>query len=114
MAKKEEARNIGVDVKAPTERCSDRNCPFHGTLPVRGQIITGIVSSAKMQGSVLVKREHMHYVQKYERYEKRRSSVKAHNPSCINATEGNIVRIKETRPISKTKKFTVIEIIDKK
>ena len=47
--KKEEARNIGINVKAPTESCKDKNCPFHGTLPVRGQIITGLVSSSKMQ-----------------------------------------------------------------
>ena len=48
MAEENKAKNIGINVKAPKESCNDKNCPFHGTLPVRGQVITGIVSSVKM------------------------------------------------------------------
>ena len=109
LAKKEEARNIGVNVKLPTESCSDENCPFHGTLPIRGQIITGVVSSAKMQDSILVKKEHMHYVPKYERYEKRTSKYAAHCPPCIKVKVGDNVKIAECRPISKTISFVTIE-----
>ncbi len=69
--KKSKSRNIGLNVKSPAENCMDTNCPFHGTLPVRGQVITGVVSSTKMQNSVIVKKEYMKYIQKYERYEKR-------------------------------------------
>ena len=65
--KKQEAKNIGVNVKAPEESCNDKNCPFHGTLPVRGQVITGIALSSKMQDTILVKKEYMSYVPKYER-----------------------------------------------
>jgi small subunit ribosomal protein S17 len=107
--KKGKARNIGLNVKAPDENCSDRDCPFHGTLPVRGQVITGIVSSVKMQDTVLVKKEYMHYVQKYERYEKRTSTYPAHCPPCIKAKIGNKVRIAECRPLSKTISFVTIE-----
>jgi small subunit ribosomal protein S17 len=109
LAKKEEARNIGANVKPPTESCSDKNCPFHGTLPIRGQIITGVVSSAKMQDSILVKKEHMHYVPKYERYEKRTSKYAAHCPPCIKVKVGDNVKIAECRPISKTISFVTIE-----
>ena len=109
MAKKEEARNIGVNVKAPAESCSDKNCPFHGTLPVRGQIITGVVSSAKMQDSILVKREYMRLVPKYERYDKRTSKYAAHCPPCIKVKVGDKVRIAECRPLSKTISFVTIE-----
>ena len=107
--KKGKARNIGLNVKAPEESCSDRDCPFHGTLPVRGQVITGIVSSFKMQDTVLVKKEYMHYVPKYERYEKRTSTYPAHCPPCIKAKIGNKVRIAECRPLSKTISFVTIE-----
>ena len=86
--KKEEARNIGLNVKAPADKCSDKNCPFHGTLPVRGQVITGIVSSVKMQDTILVKKEYMSYVPKYERYEKRTSTYSAHCPPCIKTKAG--------------------------
>ena len=109
--KKEEARNIGVNVKNPVESCSDKNCPFHGTLPIRGQIITGIVSATKMQDSILVKRQYMHYVPKYERYEKRTSTFAAHCPPCIKTKVGDKVRIAECRPLSKTISFVTIEKI---
>ena len=109
VEKKEEARNIGVNVKHPAESCKDKNCPFHGTLPIRGQIISGVVSSTKMQDSILVKREFMHYVPKYERYEKRTSTFSAHCPPCIKTKVGDRVRIAECRPLSKTVSFVTIE-----
>lgn len=109
--KKVETRNIGLNVQAPTESCNDKLCPFHGTLPVRGQIITGVVSSVKMKNSILVKKEYMNYVPKYERYEKRTSKFAAHCPPCINVKIGDRVRIAECRPLSKTISFVTIEKI---
>jgi small subunit ribosomal protein S17 len=106
---KSKARNIGVNVKAPEESCKDENCPFHGVLPVRGQIITGIVSSDKMKDSILVKREYMNYVPKYERYEKRTSTYAAHCPPCLKIKAGDRVRIAECRPLSKMISFVAIE-----
>ena len=111
VEKKEKARNIGLNVKVPAESCTDKNCPFHGNLPVRGQIITGVVSSVKMQNSVLVKREYTHHIPKYERYEKRTSTYSAHCPPCIKAKVGDRVRIAECRPLSKTISFVTIEKI---
>jgi len=112
MAKeKSKVKNIGINVKPPEEECNDKNCPFHGTLSVRGQIITGEVSSSKMQNSILVKREYRHYVPKYERYEKRTSTYVAHCPPCIKIKPGDRVRIAECRPLSKTISFVTIEKI---
>jgi small subunit ribosomal protein S17 len=107
--KKNQARNIGINVKAPAEQCNDKNCPFHGTLPIRGQVITGVVSSNKMQNSIVVKKEYMHYVTKYERYEKRTSKYPAHCPPCIKVNIGDSVRIAECRPLSKTISFVTVE-----
>lgn len=109
MAEKNKARNIGINIKTPTESCNDKNCPFHGTLSVRGQIITGIVSSAKMKDSILVEREFTRFVPKYERYERRTSKYAAHCPPCIKAKVGDQVRIAECRPLSKTVSFVTIE-----
>ena len=107
--KKLETKNIGLNIKAPSEKCNDKNCPFHGTLPVRGQVIVGVVSSVKMQDSILVKREYIHYVPKYQRYEKRTSAYSAHCPPCIKTKIGDKVRIAECRPLSKTVSFVTIE-----
>ena len=80
----------------------------------RGRKFTGTVVSDKMSRTVTVQWERKKYIPKYERYEKRRTKVKAHNPDTINAKTGDIVIIEETRPISKTKNFIVTQIINKK
>jgi len=51
----------------------------------------------------------MHFVPKYERYEKRTSSYAAHCPPCMEAKVGDKVRIAECRPLSKTISFVTIE-----
>jgi small subunit ribosomal protein S17 len=106
------AKNTGLNVKVPEKECNDVNCPFHGTLPVRGQVITGKVVSDKMQGSVVVMRDYLHYVKKYKRYEKRSSKFHAHHPPCIGVKVGDMVKIAECRPISKTKTFVVVEVLE--
>ena len=61
-------RDIGVDVKTPEgEWDGDENCPFNGSLRVRGQIIEGKVYSSNMSGSIVVEREMTRYMKKYER-----------------------------------------------
>ena len=72
-------RDIGVDVKTPEgEWDGDENCPFNGSLRVRGQIIEGKVYSSNMSGSIVVEREMTRYMKKYERYEKRTRRYPAH------------------------------------
>ena len=105
------AKDIGLNVNAPAQECEDTCCPFHGELAVRGQVFSGTVVSDRNDKTVVVQREHQKYVPKYERYEKRRSSLQAHNPPCINARRNDVVRIAECRPISKTKSFVVVEVL---
>ena len=103
--------NIGFDVAAPEEQCEDTNCPFHGTLSVRGQVIDGTVVSDKTARTVVVQREYLKYIPKYERYEKRKSKLHAHNPDCVGAKTGDRVTVAECRPLSKTKSFVVIQVL---
>ena len=107
--KKKKVRDIGYDVKPPEKECNDPNCPFHGTLPVRGKILEGKVISDKMGKTVIVERNYLHFVPKYERYERRRSRIAVHNPDCMGIKKGDKVKIAECRPLSKTKHFVVIE-----
>jgi small subunit ribosomal protein S17 len=114
MAKKE-IKNIGIETAKPTKtpKTVDPKDPFHGALKVRGRIFEGTVTSAKMQKTVTVEWPRRQFNRKYERFEMRRTRVKAHNPESIDAKEGDTVRIAETRPLSKTKNFVVIEIVKK-
>ena len=102
-------RNIGVEVEPPEKPCNDPLCPFHGTLSVRGQILMGVVVSAKMDKTAIVQREIRRYITKYERYEKRTHKYAVHNPPCLNVQRGDLVKIMECRPLSKSKSFVVIE-----
>jgi len=103
------ARDIGLDVRAPKARCDDRHCPFHGRLPVRGQVLEGTVVSTSMQRTAVVERTLLHYVAKFERFEKRRRRYLAHAPPCLNVPVGHRVRIAETRPLSKLVSFCIVE-----
>jgi small subunit ribosomal protein S17 len=101
---------VGIDVKEPKTKCDDPNCPFHGTLPVRGQILEGIVTSEKAERTITVERSFYKFIRKYERYEKRKSKITAHKPDCINVKVGDAVKIAECRRLSKTKHFVVVEV----
>jgi len=90
--------------------CKDKNCAEHGNIKVRGNVFTGKVVSAKGNKTVIVERIITKKIQKYERYQKTRSKITAHNPECINAKEGDTVKIGETRKLSKTKNFVVLEV----
>ena len=77
-------------------------------LTTHGRTFIGTVVSDRMARTVTVVWERRHYVPKYQRYERRYSKIKAHNPDEIDAKVGDMVTVTETRPISKTKHFIVI------
>jgi len=104
-------KEIGLKVPMPKEDCKDRHCPFHGDLKVRGRIFTGKVVKSGMHKTVTVEWPRLFFIPKYERFEKRRTRMKAHNPECLKAQVGDEVKIMESRPISKTKNFVVIEVM---
>lgn len=91
------------------EKCNDVHCPVHGSVSLRGRSFTGVVVSTKMQQTAVVQWEFKKYLSKYERYEKRKSKIKAHSPDCFNIKKGDIVEIRECRPLSKTKCFVVVK-----
>ncbi|NOZ81223.1 MAG: 30S ribosomal protein S17 [DPANN group archaeon] len=107
-------RRIGIDVPTPKEQKGlepDRHSPFTGSIKVRGRTFTGTVLSTKMARTATVSWSRMQYNPKYERYVRRWTKVHAHNPEVINAQKGDVVKIAETRPISKTKNFVIVQIL---
>lgn len=91
--------------------CTDARCPFHGSLRIRGQVIVGRVVSAKTKRTAIIEVSRTKYIRKYKRYARVKSRIPAHNPDCISAKEGDLVRAGECRKISRTKAFCIIEII---
>ena len=77
----------------------------------RHQEKVGLVTSDKMQKTVVVRVERQVRHTKYKRYIRRRTKFMAHDE--IGAHIGDIVRIVETRPLSARKRWRVVEIVQK-
>lgn len=103
-------KNIGLAVTAPNKSCEDKKCPYHGSLKVRGRSMSGKVVKKDLNRSATVEFQWQSYVPKYERFTKKRSRIKCHNPTCINANTGDQVLIVECRKLSKTKSFVIAEV----
>lgn len=75
--------------------------------------LTGKVISTKMTKTVvvLIERKMRHPV--YRKVIMRRKKIKAHNDS-IALVEGDFVEIRETRPMSKQKRFAVVKKVELK
>ncbi len=77
----------------------------------RRKVLQGVVISDKMDKTVTVEINTLILHKKYKKYIKRRVHYKAHDEN--NACKvGNKVMIEETRPLSKTKRWRVVKIID--
>lgn len=100
-------------MKTKNSNCNDKNCPIHGNLKLRRKSFIFTVTSAKMHRTATLVMKRRHYLPKYQRYEKRTTRLKAHNPDCIAAKKGDVVRAFECRPLSKTKYFAIVEVISK-
>ena len=73
---------------------------------------TGVVSSDKMDKTitVAVERKVKHPI--YGKFVKKTTKFHAHDDNNV-AKPGDVVKIMETRPLSKTKRWRLVEVIEK-
>jgi small subunit ribosomal protein S17 len=90
VAKKEEKKTVGA--------------PKIGT---RGRMFEGVVIR-KFDKRVTIAFERMVYVKKYERYAKSRTKIHARLPENMDVNLGDLVQVRECRPLSKIIHFIVI------
>ena len=107
-------KEIGLGIKTPKEAISgsyiDKKCPFTGNVSIRGTVIKGMVVSTKMNRTIIVRRDYLHYVSKYNRYEKRHRNIPVHCSPCFRVKDGDIVTAGQCRPLSKTVRFNVLKV----
>jgi small subunit ribosomal protein S17 len=72
----------------------------------------GIVVSDKMQKTIIVKVTRLTKHPKYGKIIKKSNKFKVHDEKNI-AKVGDIVKIRETRPLSKDKRFSLVEVLRK-
>ena len=78
----------------------------------RRKVFVGKVVSDKMDKTVVVQVEYLQKHPLYGKYVKKRKKYKAHDEKN-ECRVGDIVKIVETRPLSKEKRWRVMEILEK-
>ncbi|HAL56263.1 MAG TPA: 30S ribosomal protein S17 [Bacteroidetes bacterium] len=78
----------------------------------RRKVRTGKVISNKMQKSIVVSLERKVPHPLYKKYYKQTSTLMAHDEKR-EAGIGDIVKVMETRPMSKQKRWRLVEIVEK-
>merc|ERR1712230_249162 len=110
-------KSVGLGFKIPTKaregRYIDKKCPFTGNVSIRGKLLRGVVHRTFMKNTITIRRDYLHYIKKYRRYEKRHKMISAHCAPCFDAKSGDEVIIGECRPLSKTVRFNVLEVHEK-
>jgi small subunit ribosomal protein S17 len=84
------------------------------TSKVRGnrKVRTGVVVSDKMDKTVVVEVEDIRQHRLYRKTIRRTTRLKAHDEQNT-AGPGDLVRLAETRPMSASKRWRIVEIIQK-
>ncbi len=82
------------------------------TLPTRGRTFQGKVIK-KFQKRAVIEIERTLYIQKFERYSKKKTKLHARIPEALEVEVGDLVKVRETRPQSKIIHFLVVEIVRK-
>ncbi|VDB84472.1 unnamed protein product [Peniophora sp. CBMAI 1063] len=107
-------KDVGLGYKTPNEAITgtyiDKKCPFTSDVSIRGRILTGRVVSTKMTRTLIIRRDYLHYIPKYNRYEKRHKNLAAHVSPAFRVDVGDIVTVGQCRPLSKTVRFNVIRV----
>jgi small subunit ribosomal protein S17 len=76
------------------------------------RVITGTVTSAKMQKTIVVQSSRLTVHPMFKKTIKRFSKFKAHDEKNA-AQAGDVVKIAETRPLTKDKRWRLVEIVKK-
>jgi small subunit ribosomal protein S17 len=109
---RKEGRNPGYGIQVPPKPSEyDRNDPFYGEVRLKKNTFVGTVVSAKGAKTAIIVIDRIIHISKYHRYLKRQTRLAVHNPVSIDAKEGDVVRVFETRPLSKTKHHVIVEVV---
>ncbi|KAL0603161.1 40S ribosomal protein S11 [Plecturocebus cupreus] len=89
-------KNIGLGFKTPKEVTEgpyiDKKCPFTGNVSIGGWM--------QMQKTIVIHQDHLHYIRKYNRFEKRHKNMSVHlSPFFRDVQIGDIVTVGECRPL---------------
>lgn len=76
------------------------------------QLRTGTVVSAKPDKTIVVRIDHARRHRKYEKIVRSTTRLHAHDETN-DANEGDVVRVVESRPLSRTKRWKLVEVLER-
>jgi len=99
------------------KRASGAGYPGTGTPPAEPavsspQLRTGTVVSAKPDKTIVVRIDHARRHRKYEKIVRSSMTLHAHD-EANDANEGDLVRVVEARPLSRTKRWRLVEVTER-
>ncbi|WP_342794552.1 30S ribosomal protein S17 [Solirubrobacter pauli] len=99
-----------AEARAAAPAVEEQHAPEHG--PGRPKVRQGIVVSDKPDKTVVVR---VDIARRHRRYHKiLRSSITLHvHDESNNAHEGDTVRVQECRPMSRTKRWRLLEVLER-
>merc|ERR1711990_307680 len=107
-------KSVGLGIKTPRTAIEgtyvDKKCPWTGSVNIRGKFITGVIKTTKMKNTVIIRKDYLHYIKKYNRFEKRHKNTPVHVSPAFRVKVGDEILAGQCRPISKTVRFNMLKI----
>jgi small subunit ribosomal protein S11e len=60
-----------------------------GNVNIRGKLITGVIKTTKMKNTVIIRKDYLHYIKKYNRFEKRHKNTPVHVSPAFRVRAGD-------------------------
>jgi len=106
---------VGLGIKTPRTAIEgtyvDKKCPWTGNVTVRGKMITGVIKTTKMKNTVIIRKDYLHYIKKYQRFEKRHKNTPVHVSPAFRVHPGDEILAGQCRPLSKTVRFNMLKVL---
>ncbi|ELW65265.1 40S ribosomal protein S11 [Tupaia chinensis] len=108
-------KNIGLGFRTPKEAIDgtyiDKKCPFTGNVSIWGPILSGAVTKMKMQRTIVICRDYLHYIHKNNRFKMCHKNMSVHLSLCFREVQiGNIIMVGKCQLLSKTMCLNVLKV----
>jgi small subunit ribosomal protein S17 len=115
-ATRRRARRLQERAKAATRRAAapapEALAPVHAPVEGTRRVRQGIVVSDKAQKTITVRIDIARRHRRYEKIVRSSSTVHAHDENN-DAHEGDVVRVIESRPLSRTKRWALVDVLER-
>lgn len=110
------ARRLSERTKAAERRASkpaqEPLAPVHAPVEGTRRVRQGIVVSDKAEKTITVRIDIARRHRRYEKIVRSSSTVHAHDENN-DANEGDVVRVIESRPLSRTKRWALVDVVER-